>query len=409
MSSYEIPSEAVLLERARALVPALRERADECERLRHIPPQSIQDMKDAGLFRVLQPRAFGGYEMDFSTYVKLSIELGRGCTSTAWVYENNAMHNLILAFFSEEAQREVWGEGGWQDDPPLISTGWSPKRGIAVREEGGYRLDGQWELASGSMNCSWDILNVPVVGEGNEFIEQRLFLLSKKAGEYEVLDTWHSMGLCGTGSNDIRVDKLFVSEYRTLSNADANRLDGKVQLQGYGVHDSVWHRVGTNDWMPWTVLPAMIGAARYGLEAEIERLKSRKNLFGEFLGDTQSVQLRIADAAARIDAAELLTMRGVSETARLYGKWECPSDEERATWRRDIAFGAQLVLEAVTSLVYRGGAHGIRDESVLQRVYRDVAAGSTHVGTDWDMMGRFYGMVVQGIPVEHPTFRTTGT
>ena len=93
------PGPEELLARARELVPSLRERVERCEQERRVPEESIRELKQAGLFRVLQPRAFGGLELDFATYVRISIELGRGCASTAWVYQNNAMHNLILALF----------------------------------------------------------------------------------------------------------------------------------------------------------------------------------------------------------------------------------------------------------------------------------------------------------------------
>jgi len=105
------PSADELVARARELVPRLRERAERCERERRVPEESIRELKQAGLFRILQPRAFGGHELDFATYVRVSIELGRGCASTAWVYENNAMHQLILALFPAETQKELWGSG----------------------------------------------------------------------------------------------------------------------------------------------------------------------------------------------------------------------------------------------------------------------------------------------------------
>jgi GTP cyclohydrolase II len=85
-------------------VPKLRERAERCERERRVPEESIRELKEAGLFRILQPRAYGGYELGFETYVRVATELGRGCASTAWVYENNAMHQLILAHFPRDAE-----------------------------------------------------------------------------------------------------------------------------------------------------------------------------------------------------------------------------------------------------------------------------------------------------------------
>jgi 3-hydroxy-9,10-secoandrosta-1,3,5(10)-triene-9,17-dione monooxygenase len=399
-------TEEELLARARALVPGLRERVGECEEQRRIPEASIRELKQAGLFRVLQPRKFGGYELDFSTYVKISIELGRGCASTAWVYQNNAMHQLILALFPEETQREIWATGDPLLDARIASTGWSPKRGSARPVEGGYVLDGHWEFASGSLNCDLDLILAPVERENaGPAPEMRLFLLDQAAGEYEILDTWHTMGLRGTASNDIVVREQFVAESRTLLWADANRTpeDG-VRVQGHGVHDSTWYRVPVWDWMGWTIAPALIGTAYAALDATVARLGERSNLVGEKLSETQAVQLRIADVGARLDAAETLLLRDVIETSEAYASGQPPTVLQRSIWRRNQAFCARLLLEAVESLLYRGGAHGIRIDDPVQRAYRDVGAGVTHVGTDWDVWGRIYGKALLGQDIATPNF-----
>jgi 3-hydroxy-9,10-secoandrosta-1,3,5(10)-triene-9,17-dione monooxygenase len=399
------PGPEELLTRARALVPRLRERVQRCEQERRIPEESIRELKEAGLFRVLQPRAFGGLELDFATYVRASIELGRGCASTAWVYQNNAMHNLILALFPEATQRELWASGDPVRDARIASTGWSPKQVSVKPVGGGYVVDGQWEFASGSLNCDLDILLAPVDRGTGGPPEIRLFLVDRAKGEYEIVDTWHAMGLKGTASNDIRVREQFVSDARSVAWADVNHTPDKgVRLQGAGLHESTWHRVPVWDWMGWTVVPALIGSARSALEATLERLGTRTNMFREKLADTQAIQLRIADVAARIDAAEALILRDVEETERLYASWQPPTVLQRATWRRNQAFTAKLVLEAIESLLYRGGAHGIKIGDAVERAYRDIGAGVTHVGCDWDVWGRVYGQALLGHDIATPNF-----
>ncbi|NQZ99044.1 MAG: acyl-CoA dehydrogenase family protein [Myxococcales bacterium] len=398
--------EEELVARARALAPKLAERAARCERERRVPEESIRELKEAGLFRILQPRAFGGFEFDFSVYVKVAIELGRGCASTAWVYENNAMHQLILALFPEETQREIWASGDPERDARLISTGWSPKRGGARPVDGGYRLDGHWEFASGSWNCDLDLILARVEREGGGPVpEMRLFLLDRAEGEYEIVDTWHAMGLKGTASNDIVVREQFVPEHRTLLWADANRTpeDG-VKVQGHGVHDGAWYRVPVCDWLGWTIAPALIGATYGAIDATAERFGTRTNMLGEKLADTQAVHLRIADVAARLDAAETLLQRDVAQATEAYGSGKPPTVLQRATWRRNQAFSARLLLEAVESLLYRGGAHGVSEGDPVERAYRDVGAGVTHVGTDWDVWGRVYGRALLGLDIATPNF-----
>jgi 3-hydroxy-9,10-secoandrosta-1,3,5(10)-triene-9,17-dione monooxygenase len=400
------PTPEQLIERARELAPQLATRAARCERERCIPEESIRELHDAGFFRILQPKRFGGLELDFATYVRVAIELGRGCASTAWVYENNAMHQLILALFPEQTQRELWSNADPALNARIASTGWSPKRVSCKPVDGGYVLDGQWEFASGSLNCDLDLLLAPVERGGPPGPpEMRLFLLERAKAEYEIVDTWHSMGLRGTGSNDIRVREHFVAEHHTTSWADVNRTpENGVKVQGAGLHDSTWHRVPVHDWMGWTIVPALIGSARSALDEMLARLQTRTNLFREKLADTQSVQLRIADAAARIDAAETITLHDVEECDRLYRAWQAPSVRKRADWRRNMAFTGKLLLEAVESLLYRGGAHGIKDGNRIERAYRDVGAGVTHVGCDWDVVGRLAGQVMLGLPLAVPNF-----
>jgi len=213
------------------------------------------------------------------------------------------------------------------------------------------------------------------------------------------------MGLRGTASNDILVREQFVPEHRTLAWADANRTPEQgVRVQGAGVHETVWHRVPVWDWMGWTVVPALIGSARAAIESTVDRLGTRTNLFREKLADTQAVQLRLADAAARIDAAEALILRDIEETERLYGSGQPPTVFQRAGWRRNQAFTARLLLEAVESLLYRGGAHGIKSGDAVERAYRDVGAGVTHVGCDWDVWGRVYGLALLGHDIAIPNF-----
>src|SRR4029453_7276446 len=116
------------------------------------------------------------------------------------------------------------------------------------------------------------------------------------------------------------------------------------------------------------------------------------------------VQLPITDAPGGVDTAEALLLRDIEETERLYGAWQAPTVFQRATWRRNQAFAARILLEAVESLLYRGGAHGIKSGDAVERAYRDVGAGVTHVGCDWDVWGRVSGLARLGRAIMIPNF-----
>jgi 3-hydroxy-9,10-secoandrosta-1,3,5(10)-triene-9,17-dione monooxygenase len=395
------PTDPELVARARALVPELRERAARCEEQRRIPAESVAATQAAGLFRVLQPRRFGGLERDYAVMAGIAYELGRGCGSTAWVYQNLCSHQLILGFFPLEAQSEFWGA----DPSALASTGWASKHARAVPVEGGYRLSGRWEFSSGVHHAQGVLVLAPI--EGREIrpgiAERRIFLLHREH-EARVEEVWDVVGLCGTGSDDVSAEDVFVPEHRSLSLAAASRHGERVELQGSGVHSSRFYRIPFFTWFPFTVAPALVGIAQGGLEHTLERLRTRTNLFGQKLGENAAVQVRIATASAKIDAAQLLIERSLREMAELADREEVPSVALRGRFRRDAGYAAVLAYEAVGSLFYRGGAHGIFRSDALARAYRDVGAGATHLGADFDLSSEIWAQAIQGLPVTNPNF-----
>jgi 3-hydroxy-9,10-secoandrosta-1,3,5(10)-triene-9,17-dione monooxygenase len=402
MSDLHDVSDTQLIERARALVPTLRERAREAERLCCLPEQTMVDLRAADLFRTLQPKAFGGLEKNFGTMVEIAFELGRGCASTAWVYQNLAMHQLLIGFFPKLAQEEFWGAGADR----LISTAWASTHSSARPVDGGYLVSGHWHFASGIRNNEGVVVMAPV--DGREIApgvaERRFFLLDSGRKEYEIQRVWDVIGMRGTGSDDVVCDEIFVPEHRSLHTAKASSHHDEVVLQGEQVHSSTFYRIPLWSWFPMTIAPALVGSAQGGLETMMEGLKERTDLFGNNLSEREGVKRRLAEASAKIDAARLLLRRDLSEMAELADRWEVPSVERRAVWRRDAAYSAILAYEAVGSLFYRGGAHGIDSGNPLARAYRDVGAGVTHVSCDFDVAGEIYGEAAQGLPVENPNF-----
>src|SRR5437870_7838669 len=206
------------LQRVRALLPALRERADRAERLRRLPDETFADFQDAGLFRCLQPKRYGGFELDPGTLYQAVMEIGTVCGSTAWILGVVGVHNWHLGLFAPEAQEDVWGK----DTSIQLSTSLAPT-GTVERAPGGFRLSGRWSFSSGCDFCDWAVLGgiVPPKEDGAP-PDARTFLLPRS--DYAIDDNWHVMGLCGSGSKDIVVEDAFVPEYRTHSYLDAFHL-----------------------------------------------------------------------------------------------------------------------------------------------------------------------------------------
>src|SRR5579875_827730 len=148
-----IPTADELVARAAAMVPALRQRATATEAQRRVGKESAQEFRDAGFFRVLQPKRYGGYEHPFGTHMRIAAELGRGCASSAWVASVVAVHSWIVGMFPEEAQDEVWGA----DTDALIATSFLPAGAKAERVASGIVLTGRWKFSSGLDLCKWAI------------------------------------------------------------------------------------------------------------------------------------------------------------------------------------------------------------------------------------------------------------
>ena len=138
------PTPAELIARATTLIPVLKTRAQDCEKLRKLPPETVEDLRAAGFVRVCMPKPFGGYEMDWGVFCEIVMELARGCASTAWVFSVYGEHAHRLGKYPLQAQEDVWG-GGLD---VFVSSGNSPAATLEP-VAGGYRLNGRFNFSSG--------------------------------------------------------------------------------------------------------------------------------------------------------------------------------------------------------------------------------------------------------------------
>src|SRR5581483_2542567 len=206
---------AAMATRARALIPQLRDRATRTEELRRLPPETERDLHDSGLYRIVQPKRVGGSELDYVALVDCAELLGKGDASVAWNFANLASHHWMLGMFDRRAQDLVWDK----DPNALIASSFIFPAGRARKDAGGYRLRGNWPFSSGVASCEWNML-ASVVSSDDEAdgIEYRIFLVHKN--DYRIVDTWNSVGLSGTGSNDVEVREAFVPEALSVAVTD---------------------------------------------------------------------------------------------------------------------------------------------------------------------------------------------
>jgi 3-hydroxy-9,10-secoandrosta-1,3,5(10)-triene-9,17-dione monooxygenase len=175
-------SASPMVQRARDLVPVLKERAARQARHDRLLPETIADMQQAGFFQMLQPRAHGGYELTPIESFEVTSILAESDPSVGWVLGVIGIHHFHLGFFDERAQSDVWSS----DTTTLISSPYAPQ--TARRVDGGYRLSGRWSFSSGSDYCDWALLGANIEGEptpGPGPVGSHVLLLPRE--DYEII------------------------------------------------------------------------------------------------------------------------------------------------------------------------------------------------------------------------------
>jgi 3-hydroxy-9,10-secoandrosta-1,3,5(10)-triene-9,17-dione monooxygenase len=384
-----------MIDRAKALIPRLCDRASRTEELRRLPPETVGDLHDAGLFRIVQPKRVGGLELDYVALVDCADAIGQGDASVAWNLANLASHHWMLAMFDQRAQDLVWDK----DPDALIASSFIFPAGRARKVDGGYLLRGSWPFSSGVDSSEWNML-ASVVSSDDEAdgIEYRIFLLNKS--DYKILDTWNSAGLRGTGSNDVEVKDAFVAEAMTLAVSD---LDGGP-TPGSGVNPNPLYALPVFSLFPYVLSGVALGNAQACLDDYIEVAQHRASTYNRAkLGDLQSTQIKIAEASAKIDAARLIMRSACIEAMADARRGHVPDIAAKTKSRRDGAYSVNLCTEAVSLLFAASGARGLSTAGVLQRQFRDAHAINSHIAFNFDAAGTNYGRVALGLPSENLT------
>lgn len=381
----KIPSAEELVARARALAPKLRERAVRAERDRNIPKESVEEYIDAGLIHTLQPKRWGGYEHDHEVAFDIAIELGRStCGSSAWCLNYLGDHACILAHFPEEAQHDVWS----RDTAACIATSAAPT-GKSTVAPGGYKLNGRWSWCSGLRHSQWILIGGLVFREGHDHPDMRLHLVPTSEVKQE--DTWYCAGLRATGSNTVVVDDVFVPEHRTVSFStlrDACSPGSKTNTNP--IYRGPFLAVHS-----YALLGPALGAARGGYADFVQWTKQRHLTYTQVsIAQHVPVQLKIAEIAAQIDAAELLARRSLATARKDYAGMNI---ETRTLLRRDYAFAMKTLRDAMDSLVKISGSSGLMESNSVQRCWRDVHAISSHVVMNWDVPAEQFGRMEFGL------------
>ncbi len=382
------------MRRARELIPFLRENARACEEARKLTPPVMDALTRAGLFRYLQPKAWGGMELPFVAYFDMPEMLSRGDISVGWTVTNLASHHRTVAWYDPKAQKEVWGP----NPDAGIASGIAFQQGRGVPVDGGIMLSGEWNFSSGTDHSGWNLLAC-ILREGDKPVDY-LFCLVHCA-DYEVVDDWHVLGMRATSSKTVRCKDVFIPAHRALSMYVAQP---GHSFPGLKTNSNPHYRIPLTPLGGHGIGGCLVGNARAALEITIDLVKSRSTSYtGAKMRDFQTVQLRIGAAGAKVDAAALLLRSDVLEAMRVYEEGRTLDMETRLRYKRNAALAAKLCVEAVDSLHEMAGANGIYDHYPLQRIFRDQHAAAGHINFNSDAHLPPWALVTLGGEFKSPT------
>jgi 3-hydroxy-9,10-secoandrosta-1,3,5(10)-triene-9,17-dione monooxygenase len=386
------------LAKARAIAPALASRADEALALRRLPDTSVQELHEAGMFRILQPKRVGGAELEFGTLVEVCTELARGSASTGWVFGYLASHHWMLGMWPREAQDEVWGADAATANV-LIAASLIFPGGRATAVDGGYQLGGRWGFCSGVDFCDWNILGGIVAGDpAEDAFEYRMFLLPKS--DYRVIDKWHTAGLVATGSREIEAESVFVPAHRTLAVRDTKG----GATPGSAINPGPLYRIPVLATFGYVVAGVPLGIAQAALDVFTGANRSRLASYsGRRLADFGTVQAKVAEAGALTDAAKRMVLGNCDELMQQMQAGRNPDIALRVRLRRDAAFAATLCRRALDLLHEASGGAAMFLAHPMQRAFADMHAATAHIALSWDAIALTAGRVAMGYSADNNT------
>lgn len=373
-----------IMRRAAAISPTLAEHARECDAARKLTAESMAAVVNAGMFRIPQPRRVGGYELSLRTLADAVTRLSEACPSSGWILMVMGAHHWCMGSFPEAAQDEVFGDG--RDG---LVAGTLSSQGIARAVEGGFRVEGRWQFCSGVDHGHWVIL-----GCADSATLRPLVHVVVPRAELEVDDTWHVMGLQGTGSKDVVANGIFVPAHRTI--------DTRILFRGTSPHAANHatnlYRLSAEAMLSVSVSTAVLGSAKFALHQFVERTKDRRVILtGARKAEHGPTQVRLAEAAAEIHSADLLIHDILGEFDRLMTAGETFDNYHRVRAKWQAAYAGELCRRAVGRMFSAAGAHAVYEQSALQAAFRNINVGAQHASIDFDSSAELYARARLGL------------
>jgi 3-hydroxy-9,10-secoandrosta-1,3,5(10)-triene-9,17-dione monooxygenase len=374
----------------------LRERQDECERIGRLPDETSRDFVEAGFYRILQPRRFGGYEFDLPTFTRVAIALARGCPASGWTYTLTAGHaHMLAALWSEEGQIDIYGADGEVRMPGRF------RPGTATAVDGGYRASGTWDYVSGCDSATHLAFGFMLGDDPSAGEMATDFIGVVDYADCEIIDNWDVLGLRGTGSKRVVVEDVFIPERRTI---DSIFRLAAPPAAGRTVHEAPIYREGGIGGLIFSETASVaIGTAWAVLDLYEESLRKRKTTVLPLIPMTEHAQYPrfFGEAYQSIDVAESALLQSDYD----YMDWSRRAAAGGMEYSRDLdwrlqlrkQYCAKLAYDAVNLMMRTNGSAGMRGGAMWQRLQRDLTVLMTHNTVQPELAADSFGRLHFGL------------
>lgn len=378
-------SDEVLIQRAHALAPVIRERSAEAARNRRLHDQTIQDLVDAELIQMFVPREWGGSEASLATMMAVVEPIAAACPSAGWISAFYISHNIYVAKFPRRTQEELFGPRGYTLLPAASAANLQ-----ASRVDGGWQVSGQAAWGSGIAHADW-VLMSGMTSEG-----PRSFLMPIDA--VEMIDNWHFAGMSATASNDYRATDVFVPDHHAITGAEFH---GGV-TDGSRLHANPLYSIPFLISAYCTILPVITGSLRGAMSAYEEAIGKRvRNFSGMVVKDQQHShvtlgQFQIATKVAS-DLARLVYAR--AEQAMAAGPIDTATRLEAKAF---TAYISNHCRDTANAMMASAGTLSFHEDQPLQRIWRDLNTVCSHAFWNLEVTMEQVGRHHFGLPLTNP-------
>ena len=376
-----------LVTRATALQPLFLKNAAESEKNRRASQENIEAIAAAGLFRLMVPKRYGGYEGTLKSQLEISSAVAEGCGGTGWVVALTNVCAWFTGLFSERAQDDVFGV-----NPDARVAGVFNPSVDTRRVDGGIRLSGKWYFSSGILHADWAMVGALEHDANGAVVAQYLALVP--ITDVTIEDTWYTAGMRASGSNCTVAKDIFVPDHRLLKMGEALKGNYASERKEIAAYRGAFVPVAA-----LILVGPQLGLGRAALKYVIEKAPQRAIAYTSFAKQTDSVvfQMQIAEAALKIDTAHALAHHVADIIDDAAQRDQALPYVERVRSRAQTGVIITHVTEALTTLLSAHGAGSFAEASPMQRIWRDSNTAARHAVGLPAIGAELYGKALLGV------------